>query len=164
MMTQKELMTKVRALGLTIRCEDGEYRINLKGSPEAHAYYTNDRADALGTARQIAQQAGKSGHGLAEQPGSPEAVATKLTTNELAVLRAIDSSEYGDALCDQIWSFSIADNSDLPQRSIPGIVSSLAKKGLTVSGASGGEDTVAMTLFGATTYINAVNGTNKKGV
>jgi hypothetical protein len=54
-MNMKQLFAKVRALGLTISCVDGEYRIVMKGGTEAQAYYTNDREDALGTAQAIAQ-------------------------------------------------------------------------------------------------------------
>lgn len=53
-MTQKELYTAVRALGLTICSLDGEYRIAYKGiakNTEPSAYYTKDKDDALATAR-----------------------------------------------------------------------------------------------------------------
>jgi len=58
--TDKELFAAVRALGLAIRknVDAGEYRIAPKGMSEerteALAYYTNDRDDALGTAKQMA--------------------------------------------------------------------------------------------------------------
>jgi hypothetical protein len=50
-MTQKELFAAVRALGLSITVLNGEYRINFRGGREATAYYTNDREDALATAK-----------------------------------------------------------------------------------------------------------------
>jgi len=45
-----ELLAQVRALGLTLRRNDDEYRLNAKGAKEASAYYTNDREDVLSTA------------------------------------------------------------------------------------------------------------------
>ena len=57
-MTHKELLNRVRALNLTCRCYDGEYRINLRkedGGTEDTACYTNDRDDAFFTARHLAQ-------------------------------------------------------------------------------------------------------------
>jgi hypothetical protein len=54
-MTEKELFAQVRALGLTIRAYDAEYRINYKAAQEATAYYTSDRDDALGTAKLMAK-------------------------------------------------------------------------------------------------------------
>lgn len=54
------LFTAVRALGLTIRKREGEYRITVPGLPparaEAVAAYTNDRADAWGTAQFMAAE------------------------------------------------------------------------------------------------------------
>jgi len=64
-LTQKQLFAAVRALGLSIRCADGEYRIAHKlghyrdallARQESDAYYTNDRDDALATARAMAQR------------------------------------------------------------------------------------------------------------
>lgn len=56
----KALFTAVRALGLTIRKSEGEYRITVPGLPparaEAVAAYTNDRADAWGTAQFMAAE------------------------------------------------------------------------------------------------------------
>jgi hypothetical protein len=64
--TQKQLFAQVRALGLTIRCCDGEYRIThtlgrwrdaaWRAHQENTAYYTTDRDDALATARAMAAQ------------------------------------------------------------------------------------------------------------
>lgn len=51
-LTQKDLFKLVRELGLSIKkTEYGEYRINYKDRGEASAYYTDDRDDALATAR-----------------------------------------------------------------------------------------------------------------
>ena len=41
----------LRDLGWTLRTMDGEHRVNRKGAPEAHAYYTTDLEDAVATAR-----------------------------------------------------------------------------------------------------------------
>jgi hypothetical protein len=58
MTTQKDLFAAVRELGLSIRStvigyQRSEYRICLKGGTEASAYYTEDRDDALATARSM---------------------------------------------------------------------------------------------------------------
>jgi DNA-binding MarR family transcriptional regulator len=89
---------------------------------------------------------------------------TKLTTKELAVLRALDSSEYGSFLTDAVWSFTIADNSDLTPKSIPGICASLQKKGYTRHGESDGQKTIEMTKEGALAYIAANGGGSHKHV
>ncbi len=85
-----------------------------------------------------------------------------LTKNEIAVLTAIDSSEYGDSLQDTVWTFTIAQNSSLTPRSIPGIVASLLKKGLVHVGESDGEKTIGITDGGVAAYINAVGQANVK--
>lgn len=56
-MTKKELKAAIKDLGMTVRERDGEIRINLKGNPESEAYYTNERQDALDTAKLIASAA-----------------------------------------------------------------------------------------------------------
>jgi len=65
MITQKELFAAVRALGLAITVQDGEYRITLRADVqpdsarrEAVACYTDDREDALATARALAAHYG----------------------------------------------------------------------------------------------------------
>lgn len=62
---------------------------------------------------------------------------TNLTAKEIAVLAAIDHSEYGDGITDPVWTFSIADNVDrdvVPNdSSLGGIVASLVKKGLVIT-------------------------------
>lgn len=55
-----------------------------------------------------------------------------LTPNEIAILSAIDKSEYGDRLTDSVWTFTLADHSGLSGKTISGTVSSLAKKGFVV--------------------------------
>ncbi|MBS0641662.1 MAG: hypothetical protein JSS43_17505 [Proteobacteria bacterium] len=53
-MTQQQLFDAVRALGLVCRRTDwGDYRVAYPGD-EASAYYTDDREDALFTARHMA--------------------------------------------------------------------------------------------------------------
>lgn len=90
----------------------------------------------------------------------------KLTANEIAVLKAIDNSEYGDNLHDEIWTFSVADNCSLKPRSLPGIVSSLSKKKLvSCCGAYDGDDaTIGMTDAGIAAYVAAVGADNVKKI
>lgn len=52
-LTVKAVMAMCRAIGCAARFTDGEWRINIKGAPEARAYYTNDHEDALSTARSM---------------------------------------------------------------------------------------------------------------
>lgn len=56
-MTRDDVREACRALGLTCRMRDGEYRINfraLDGGREATAYYTSDADDAIATAHAMA--------------------------------------------------------------------------------------------------------------
>lgn len=90
----------------------------------------------------------------------------KLTAMELAALTAIDHSEYGDALDEPIWSFSVTDNIDkaIPKKSVPGIVSSLSKKGLVhcsgggapISTGAPDDATIMMSEAGIRAYVAAV--------
>lgn len=41
---------------MSLNLKDGEYRVNYRGGSEDTAYYTNDRADAIETARAMAQR------------------------------------------------------------------------------------------------------------
>jgi hypothetical protein len=52
----KRAQAEVRAMGLTLtrKAETDEYRVNFAGGKESTAYYTNDLADAIGTARHMA--------------------------------------------------------------------------------------------------------------
>jgi len=61
-----------------------------------------------------------------------------LTENELALLKAIDRSEYGDSLSDDTWLFSARDHSGIKGKAFSGTVSSLVKKGY-VRTSGGGE-------------------------
>lgn len=54
-MTQKDVISKIRAMGLSVRCIDGEYRVNYPGGAESTAYYTDDASDAVATARVMAK-------------------------------------------------------------------------------------------------------------
>lgn len=89
----------------------------------------------------------------------------KLTNYELAVLKAIDSSEYGDSLSDAIWMFSVWDNIDHSvvknRSSLSGIISSLVKKGYVRTDAFEGtglndDATIEMTMEGVDAYIAAI--------
>ncbi len=88
---------------------------------------------------------------------------SKLTSKELQVLKAIDASEYGDYLTDTIWSFSVAQNSNLKPTSIGGIVASLQKKGFVICGEARRDDdaTVGITQAGAAVYVAAVGRAKK---
>lgn len=48
-MTMAQAKAILRAVGLSIRLRDGEYRVNYANGSEATAYYTNDRDDAVNT-------------------------------------------------------------------------------------------------------------------
>lgn len=50
-LTDKEAQKQIRATGATVTRKDGEYRVNVPGGTEATAYYTDDKADAVGTAK-----------------------------------------------------------------------------------------------------------------
>jgi len=83
----------------------------------------------------------------------------KLTHLELSVLRAIDCSEYGEDIADDVWTFSITDNmaaDGATPKQLPGVISSLSKKGLVRICDVPGEETVGVTKAGAAAYIAAV--------
>jgi hypothetical protein len=48
--------TTLMAYNITIRHDDGEYRVNIKAGREATAYYTNDLKDALDTGIAMAKK------------------------------------------------------------------------------------------------------------
>lgn len=75
-----------------------------------------------------------------------------LTVNEIKVLDAVAKSEYGEGIRSTVWTFTIGDNSDLKPKSIPGVVSSLVKKGYLASFGSGREACVAVTQSGVEAY------------
>jgi hypothetical protein len=82
---------------------------------------------------------------------------TNLTMLELAVLKALDDSEYGEALTDGVWTFSVQDHmpAGVPARSLGGIVASLTKKGFARACDHGRDAYIAMTDAGAAAYIAA---------
>jgi len=89
----------------------------------------------------------------------------KITDNELAVLTAIDASEYGDNIHDAIWAWSIAQNCPLKATSIGGIVASLQKKGLVTTTDVGTRDAAtAMTELGAREYVARVGYNRRKWI
>ena len=90
---------------------------------------------------------------------------TKLTQNEIALLKGIDCSEYGEYLQDATWTFSASDYSGLKPRSVPPVIASLLKKGLVTrggDGTQGNEYTLCMTDAGIEAYISAVGIINVK--
>ena len=54
-MTIKQAKAAARELGCSLRCIDGEFRVNYRFGSEATAYYTADLEDALDMARAIAR-------------------------------------------------------------------------------------------------------------
>lgn len=55
-LTIKAVRESLAGLGYTLRKSDGEYRVCRKGAGEDAAYYTNELADALGTAQADAER------------------------------------------------------------------------------------------------------------
>lgn len=63
-MTRTAALAAIRALGLSARCVDGEFRVTFKTgearllgtTPEDAAYYTTDAEDAVTTARVMAAE------------------------------------------------------------------------------------------------------------
>ena len=54
-LTLKEAAEALKACGMQIASQPGEYRVNYRGGREATAYYTDDLADALSTGKIMAQ-------------------------------------------------------------------------------------------------------------
>lgn len=52
-MTIKQATFELRQVGVTLRKKDGEYRVNVKGASELHAYYTTDLDDAVATGKRF---------------------------------------------------------------------------------------------------------------
>lgn len=50
-MTIKQATFELRQVGVTLRKQDGEYRVNVRGASELHAYYTDDLNDAVATGK-----------------------------------------------------------------------------------------------------------------
>jgi len=91
---------------------------------------------------------------------------TKLTANELKVLRAADESEYCEYLCDPIWAWSIMDHAGFPnKRSAGGVVSSLSKKGFLIADGTGDDEAcITITEAGAAAYVEAVGAENVRKI
>lgn len=53
-MTQAQLAAAIKLLGASCKVFDGEIEVRFKGS----SYFTNDREDALNTARAMTQEKG----------------------------------------------------------------------------------------------------------
>jgi hypothetical protein len=54
-LTYNEAQHQAKLVGCTLVRKDGEFRVNFVGGNEDTAYYTNDLADAVGTARLMAK-------------------------------------------------------------------------------------------------------------
>ena len=79
-------------------------------------------------------------------------------------MKAIDDSEYGGWLEDEIWTFSVWDNVDktmVNRKALSGIISSLNKKGYVVSEECGKESTIGMTKAGAKAYLKQAENPSK---
>ena len=57
-MTLEQAKTEAMDYGMTLVHRGGEYRVNFRGGTEATAYYTNDRDDAVATAKAMRRRAG----------------------------------------------------------------------------------------------------------
>lgn len=80
---------------------------------------------------------------------------TTLTNNEFSVLHAIDTSEYGEYLQDDVWTWSAADYAEPAGKAFSGTVSSLVKKGLVTSIEDGEDSSIGMTDSGVDAYLKA---------
>jgi hypothetical protein len=54
-LTLKAATEELKACGMLIASQPGEYRVNYRGGREATAYFTDDLADALSTGKIMAQ-------------------------------------------------------------------------------------------------------------
>jgi hypothetical protein len=70
MPSAKDTIMAIRALGMSVRYDDGEWRINYRGGDEATAYYTTDSQDAIDTAMRMVRE-----H---SNPGVPHGTFAKL--------------------------------------------------------------------------------------
>ena len=78
-----------------------------------------------------------------------------LTTLERDVIKAIAENQYSDEPGDKIWSWAIEYHTKITlKKQIPGVVSSLVKKGLVISidGWGKDDDTVQLTEDGVKVY------------
>lgn len=55
MTTQKQAVSTIRAMGMSVKVVDGEYRVNYPAGAESTAYYTPYPDDAIGTAKVMAR-------------------------------------------------------------------------------------------------------------
>ena len=79
---------------------------------------------------------------------------TKLTALEHNVLECIDHNEYGDSLCDNVWTFSVAGYFGGEPNQLSGVVSSLIKKGFINATDTGDDASIGMTDAGAAAYLD----------
>jgi len=75
-----------------------------------------------------------------------------ITKLEKAVIAVIAKNEYSDSPEDPVWTFIIEDNTDLHNKQISGVVSSLTKKGLVNSIDDGKDSTIWLTKKGIEKY------------
>ncbi len=96
---------------------------------------------------------------------------TNLTTLELAVLKSIDNSDYGDLLRDAVWFWAkeMAAEIGISAMALGGVVSSLQEKGMVhvyIADARarkmGDDSTINMSAAGVDAYIAAVGETRKR--
>lgn len=137
------------------------YEVTVNGSP----VYNGENAEKARATRDEWKKSGRVVEFLTvSAPDVIDAQPARLTANELAVLTAIDASEYGDQITDAIWAWSVADHCKLTGKTISGTVSSLQKKGLTKSGDSGRDATICMTDEGVRVYAAAVGAARRKWI
>lgn len=60
-LTLADARTRAQSMGMSLTRKDDEYRVNFRGGCEDTAYYTNDLADALATARDMSERAARLG-------------------------------------------------------------------------------------------------------
>lgn len=53
-LTIAEAKAELKQLGVTLTKRDGEFRVNVSGASELHAYYTDDITDAVASGRVMA--------------------------------------------------------------------------------------------------------------
>jgi hypothetical protein len=88
-----------------------------------------------------------------------------LTPFEIAVLRAIDNSEYGQYLMNAVWTFTVADNMqpDGPTgRQLSGVISSLVQKNVVYVEGFDDDTIIGFTRKGAAAYIATVGADNTR--
>lgn len=112
-MTIKQATFELRQVGVTLRKKDGEYRVNVKGASELHAYYTDDLADAVATGKRFTLRTSDA------LPGTAKTAQTfvdrinprrfNFSPKFVALVGAIIGYDYGvrDGRGNQVSSFSI---------------------------------------------------------